>query len=127
MVRTSSDACPSCRPISVMPTSRILTGISPALQNYSEQRESEWKKGGEVFYEKPRRFPHFVGVILYTTSDRPTKCEPAHHRFLSGYLSLAAAFRSRTTAQATVATGDRRHECPIPGNVPGSRGEQARQ
>src|SRR5258708_6908002 len=51
-MRTSNDACPSYRPISVMRMSLIPTGISPARRNYSEPQESEWRKGGEVFYEK---------------------------------------------------------------------------
>ncbi len=126
-MRKSSDACPSCRPISVTHTSPILTGISPAHRNSSERRESEWRRGGEVFYEKPRRLPSLVGVILHTTSHCSTKGEPAHDRFLSGYLPLAVAFCSKTIAQGAIATRDGRPECPIPRDVPKRLGESPRQ
>src|SRR5215469_764036 len=116
-VRMSSGACPSFQPISVTPTSPIPTGISPAHRNCSERRGSEWRKGGEVFYEKPRRLACLVRVILHATPHRSTKGKPAHHRFLSGYLSFAVAFCSETIAPATVATPDGRPECAIPGDI----------
>ena len=113
----SSGACLSFQLISVTPTSPIPTGISPAPRNCAERRESEWRKGGEVCYDKTRRLACFVRVILHATSYRSTKGKPAHHRFLSGYLSFAVAFCPETIAPATVATPHGRLECAIPGDI----------
>ncbi len=59
-----------------------------------------------MFYEKPRRLPSLVGVILHTTSHCSTKGEPAYDRLLSGYFPLAVAFCSKTIAQGAIATRD---------------------